>query len=50
MIIFTDLAMISLSDVFADKTHVAPRLSLANIPSLNKLLRSKVFISEDKQL
>ena len=42
--------MISFSDVFVDKTHVAPRLSLVNIPGLNKLLRSKVFISEDKQL
>ena len=50
MIIFIDLTMISFSDVFVDKTHVAPRLSLVNIPGLNKLLRSKVFISEDKQL
>ena len=50
MIIFTDLTMISSSDVFANKTYVALRLSLVNILSQNKLLRSEVFISEDKQL
>ena len=42
--------MISSSDVFADKGHTALRLSLVNIPSLNKLLRSEIFISEDWQL
>ena len=42
--------MISSSDVFADKRHVAPRLSLVNIPALNYLLRSEIFISEDRQL
>ena len=35
---------------FADKGHVTPRLRLVNVPSLNKLLRSKIFISEDEQL
>ena len=50
MIIFIDLAMIFSSDVFADKTHVASRLSLVNVLSLNKLLRSEVFVSEDRQL
>ena len=49
-IIFNDLTMISSSDVFADKTHIALRLNLVNVPGLNKLLRSEVFISEDKQL
>ena len=48
MIIFTDLTMISSSDVFADKRHVASRLSLVNIPGLNKLLRLEIFISEDR--
>ena len=36
-------------DVFVDKRHVAPRLSLVNVPSLNKLLRLEIFISEDRQ-
>ena len=35
---------------FADKGHIAPRLRLVNVPGLNKLLRSKIFISEDEQL
>ena len=48
MIIFIGLTMISFLDVFADKRHVAPRLSLVNVPTLNKLLRSEIFISEDK--
>ena len=34
----------------ADKNHVTPRLSHVNVPGLNKLLRSEVFISEDRQL
>ena len=34
----------------ADKNHVAPRLSHVNMPSLNKLLRFEVFISEDGKL
>ena len=37
-------------DVFADKRHVAPRLSLVNVASLNKVLRSEIFVSEDRQL
>ena len=50
MIVFIDLTMISSSDIFADKRHVAPKLSLVNVSGLNKLLRSEVFISEDRQL
>ena len=42
--------MISSLDVFADKRHVAPRLNLVNVLALNYLLRSKIFISEDRQL
>jgi len=38
------------SDVFADKRHVAPRLSLVNVVSLNKVLRPEIFMSEDRQL
>jgi len=39
-----------LGDFFAYKNHVAPRLSLVNVPALSKLLKSEVFVSEDKQL
>ena len=35
---------------FANKNHVTPRLSLVNVLSLNKLLKSEIFISEDGQL
>ena len=38
------------SDVFVDKRHTASRLSLVNVQGLNRLLRSKIFISEDRQL
>jgi len=47
---FIGLTMISSSDVFADKNHVAPRLSFVNVLGLNKVLRSEIFISEDRQL
>ena len=50
MIIFIRLTMISSSYVFANKRHVASRLSLVNVLTLNYLLRSKVFVSEDRQL
>ena len=50
MIIFIDLTMISSPDVFVDKWYVTLRLSLVNVPGLNKLLRSEIFISEDRQL
>ena len=50
MINFIDITMISFLDVFVDKMRVAPRLSLVNISGLNKLLSSKIFISEDRQL
>ena len=50
MIIFINLTMVLSSDVFVDKRHVTPRLSLVNVSGLNKLLRSDVFISEDRQL
>ena len=47
---FVGLTMISSSDVFANKRHIAPRLSLVNVQGLNKLLRLEIFISEDRQL
>ena len=50
MIIFIDLTMISSSDVFVDKRHVALRLNLVNVSAFNKLLRLEIFISEDRQL
>ena len=37
-------------DVFADKDHVSPKLSLVNVPRLNFLLRLEIFVSEDNQL
>ena len=36
--------------IFADKRHVAPKLSHTNIVALNYLLRSEIFVSENKQL
>ena len=50
MIIFIDLTMISFSDVFADKNHIAPKISLTNVQALNYLLRSEIFVSKDGQL
>ena len=34
----------------ADKRHVVPSLNLVNIADLNRVLRSEVFVSEDRQL
>ena len=45
-----NLTLVYSSDVFADKEHVAPKLSFVNIPALNKVLRSKIFVSADEQL
>ena len=33
---------------FVDKRHVAPSVNLVNIVDLNRVLRSKVFVSEDR--
>ena len=35
---------------FADKRHVVPSLNLVNVADLNRVLRSEVFVSEDRQL
>ena len=41
---------ITLSMGFVDKERTSPRLSLVNVPALNYLLRSEIFVSEDGQL
>ena len=33
-----------------DKTQVNPRISLINVPALNYLLRSQIFVNNDGQL
>ena len=35
---------------FANKERTSPRLSLVNVSALNYLLRSEIFVSEDRQL
>ena len=47
---FIGLTMICILAVFADKRHVVPHLSLVNVADLNKVLRSEVFMREDRQL
>ena len=46
---FINLTVVYSLDVFANKAHVAPRLSLVNIATLNKVLQSEIFVSEDGQ-
>ena len=48
MMDFSSLTIIYSSTIFADKGHVAPRLSLVNINDLNRVLKSEVFVSEDR--
>ena len=43
---FIGLTMICSLDVFANKRHVAPWMFIG----LNKVLRSEIFVSEDRQL
>ena len=50
MMNFSFLTIFCLSATFANKSHVAPRLSFTNVAALNYLLRSEIFISEDRQL
>ena len=49
-VIFVNLTLIFFSDIFADKEHVSPKLSHTNVQTLNYLLRSEIFVSEDRQL
>ena len=41
---------VTLSLGFADKERTTPRLSLVNVPALNFLLRSEIFVSADRKL
>ena len=50
MMDFNFLTMFCSSTIFADKRHVAPRLSLTKVATLKYLLRSEIFVSEDRQL
>ena len=50
MMDFVNLTMVYSSNVFADKAHVAPRLSFVNVAAFNKVPRSEIFVSEDEQL
>ena len=47
---FHELTMAFSSAVIADRRHIAPRLRHTNITALNYLLRSEIFVSEDRQL
>ena len=47
---FNFLIIFCFSATFVDKRHVAPRLSYTNVVALNYLLRSEIFVSEDRQL
>ena len=47
---FSDSDHNSLLTYFADKAHVAPRLSHTNVQALNYLLRLEIFVSEDGEL
>ena len=44
------LTIICSSIVFVDKRYVALRFNLVNVAGLNKVLRSEIFVSKDKQL
>ena len=44
------LTMIFSSAVFANKKHITPKLSLVDVAGLNKVLRSEIFVNEDRQL
>ena len=48
--IFFNLTLIFFLDIFADKDHISLKLSHTNIQALNYLLRSEIFVSEDRQL
>ena len=47
---FHELTMALFLAVIVDRRHVTPQLSLTNVVALNYLLRSKIFMSEDRQL
>ncbi|KAL0016312.1 hypothetical protein SO802_003381 [Lithocarpus litseifolius] len=47
---FVNLTIVYSSNVYADKRHFSPRLSLVNVTGLNKVLQSEIFASADGQL
>ena len=47
---FHELTMALFLAVIVDRRHVAPQLSFTNVAALNYLLRSEIFVSEDRQL
>ena len=47
---FRELNMALFLAGITDRGHVAPRLSFTNVAALNYLLRSEIFMSEDRQL
>ena len=47
---FHELTMALFLVVIADRRHVIPRLRFTNVVALNYLLRSEIFVSEDRQL
>ena len=50
MIDFNLLTMFCFLVIFANKRQVAPRISLTNVTTVNYLLRSEIFMSEDRHL
>ena len=48
--IFVNLTLIFLLDIFADKDHVSPKLRHTNVQALNYLLRLEIFVNKDGQL
>ena len=50
MMDFNFLTTFCSSVTFADKRHVTPKLSHTNVAVRNYLLRSEIFVSEDRQL
>ena len=47
---FHELTMALFLVVIIDRRHVATRFSFTNVAALNYLLRSEIFMSEDRQL
>ena len=47
---FHKLTMALFLVVIIDRRHIAPRLNHINVVALNYVLRSEIFVSEDRQL
>ena len=50
MIGFHELTMALFSAVIVDRRHVAPQLNHTNVATLNYVLQSYFFVSEDRKL